>query len=78
MHWKQSGGGEGNMTAGLTCSAGDLTHHLPPGSPRSKNNRIFYFASPSCGMWIGSCPKESKFNIRGRPGTCGQSKGIEC
>lgn len=28
-----------------------------------KNNRIFYFASTSCGMWIGSCPKESRCSV---------------
>lgn len=41
------------MTAGLACSAGDLARHLPPGAPRSKNNRIF-FTSPlravGCGL----------------------------
>lgn len=30
---------------------------------RKKNNRIFYFASPNCGMWIGSCPKESRCRV---------------
>lgn len=59
VHWKQSGGGEGNMTARLACSAGDPTHHLPPGSPFLKNNRIFYSASPSSGLWIGSCTKNA-------------------
>lgn len=81
VHWKQSGEGEGIMTARLACSAGDPTHHLPPGSPSSENNRIFYTASPSSGLWIGSCPK-SKFNkisVRGRPEAYVQMKDtIEC
>lgn len=60
VHWKQSGGGEGNMTARLACSAGDPTHHLPPGAPSMKKKKTiesFYSASPSSGLWIGSCPK---------------------
>lgn len=36
VHWKQIGGGGGNMTAGSACSAGDLVRHLPPGARRSK------------------------------------------
>ena len=39
VRWKQSGGGEGNMTARLACSAGDPTHHLPPGSPSTKKKK---------------------------------------
>lgn len=46
--------------------------------PACKKNRIFYFASPSCGMWIGSCPKWSGFNIHGRHGTSGHNKCTEC
>jgi len=45
------------MTARLACSAADPTHHLAPGSPSSKNNRIFSSASQGSGLCIGSCPE---------------------
>ncbi len=64
VHWKQSGGGEGSMTARLACSADDPTHHVPPGSSSSKHNIIFYCASPGSGLWIGRGPKLKKSLIK--------------
>lgn len=79
MHWKQSGRGVGNMTASLACSGCDLAHHLPAGSSSlTTKNRLFFFTSPSCRMWIGIRSKESMLKLRGRPGTYSQNKGSQC
>lgn len=47
------------MTARLACSAGDPTHHLPPGSPSSKNNRIFTVPVQAVGCVDWKPPKNS-------------------
>lgn len=39
------------MTEGLACSAGDLTHHLPPGAPCLKT--IESFTSPLLAVGCG-------------------------
>lgn len=45
------------MTARLACSAGDPTHHLPPGSASSKTIEYLLCPSKQWAVWIGSRPK---------------------
>lgn len=87
VHWKQSSGGEGNITS-LACSAGDLTHHLPPGSPSSnikkkrktKQQDLLLCLSKQWAVnW--QLPKKYEFNkvsVCGRLGVYSQNKGIKC